>query len=389
MVLLRDIPDRALVERRCSQLLEIFDQVFNGPLYQCPVGCSIGVALSPEHGTAYHDLFLCADQALYQSKHLGKNQYAICGETTAQVSSQQSSQVLRTRIDSDEQPGLFNENIVQSAFRHLYSANNIESAVNDILTLMGEQTNVSRVYVFENTPDNKFCNNTYEWCNSGIDPEKENLQNISYETDIPNYEDNFNEHGIFYCPDVSELPQHLREILEPQGVKSLLHCAIRDNGVFRGYIGFDDCVSKRLWTKEQIQVLTFFSEMLGTFLLKAQAQKEIAHRVEDLTSILDSQNGWIYVIDPDTCELKFLNASVKSMAPDAQEGMFCYQAFMGREDRCPDCPARDIRRKKSCTHTFFNEKFQIREFAEASLIRWGGDEACLLSCRELPKPEGI
>lgn len=41
------------------------------------VSCSIGIALDPEHGTTYEQLYQSADEALYQSKNSGKNKYSI------------------------------------------------------------------------------------------------------------------------------------------------------------------------------------------------------------------------------------------------------------------------------------------------------------------------
>lgn len=279
MVLMQGTNDTALIQNRCSQLIALFEDITNTQLDNCTLGCSIGIALAPANGTTYQDLYQRADLALYQAKNYGKNQYVFYdGSDPAYHTPRQTATALTTRIDSEDQPNLAVNNIVQYAFQSLYGSGDTEAAINNILALIGQQVNVSRVYVFENTLDNRYCNNTYEWCNVGILPEKDNLQNISYETDIPEYEKNFDEHGIFYCPDVSELPQNLRDILEPQGIKSLLHCAIRDNGVFRGYIGFDDCSAKRLWNKEQIQTLSFFSEMLGVFLLKEQAQKATVPR---------------------------------------------------------------------------------------------------------------
>lgn len=57
-----------------------------------------------------------------------------------------------------------------------------------------------------------------------------------------------------------------------QNIKSLLQCSIRDNGVFRGFVGFDECLDYRLWTQEQIDLLTLLSQMLSLFLLKVRAQ---------------------------------------------------------------------------------------------------------------------
>lgn len=388
MVLMRGISDRTLVENRCRQLISVFRNTFQNKRYQLPLSCSIGVALGPEHGSSYFDLYEHADRALYQAKDKGKHAYVFYDPATLGLrTSQKRITAVSNHIDSDEQPGLANGNIVQYAFQRLYSSQDVSASMNSILEMVGQQMNVSRVYIFENSPDNRFCSNTYEWCNTGIHPEIHNLQNISYETDIPNYEDNFNEEGIFYCPDIRELPQHMYDILAPQGIKSMLHCAIRDKGVFRGYIGFDECVTQRFWTQEQIDVLSYFSEMLSVFLLKKQEQDRSAQRAAELGTILDNQNAWIYIIDPDTCELKYLNAKTRKLAPNIQVGMRCHEALMGCPGRCGNCPALGIRENKTHSTVMENEVFHLQVLAEATLIQWEGKESCLMTCRELRDTE--
>ena len=382
MVLMRGISDRSLVESRCNQLIRALHSAFRNPHYELPLSCSIGVALAPEHGSVYVDLFKYADQALYQAKDRGKNTFVFYDPQHFPAAlPQRNLTAINNRIDSDEEPGMANGSIVQYAFQRLYTSQDVSQSINDILDMIGRQLNVSRVYIFENSPDNRFCSNTYEWCNEGIPPEIENLQNISYETDIPDYEQNFNEQGIFYCPDITVLPKKTYDIVAPQGIKSMLHCAIREGSVFRGYIGFDECVTQRFWTKEQIQVLTYFSEMLSVFLLKKQAQEKIAQRATELASILDNQNAWLYIIDPDTCRLKYLNKKTRELAPSVQPGDLCYKALMGLDSRCPGCPARNIRKHKNRSTTMENKKFNLTVQADATLITWEGEESCLLNCR--------
>jgi GAF domain-containing protein len=77
--------------------------------------------------------------------------------------------------------------------------------------------------------------------------------------------------GVLYCSDVSELAPHIRAIVEPQGIKSMLHCAILDRGVFRGYVGFDECSANYLWTQGQISLLQFMAEVLAVFLIKQRS----------------------------------------------------------------------------------------------------------------------
>ena len=276
MVLLRGVSDRGLVEARCQRLLAVFANAFRDGQQKLPLGCSIGAALSPEHGNAYVELFRRADQALYQAKARGKNTFVIFDEKNIGCGPRKvRPTAVSNRIDSDDQPGLAGSSLVHHAFRQLYASRDMDATIGELLALMGKQTNVSRVYVFENTPDNRYCSNTYEWCNAGIEPQIQNLQNVSYERDIPDYDKYFDEHGIFYVPDIETLPQNLYDILSPQGIKSILHCAIRDNGVFRGYIGFDECTQARLWTKEQIDLLTYFSEMLSVFHMKKRLQEAL------------------------------------------------------------------------------------------------------------------
>lgn len=279
MVLMRGISDRKLVERRCAQLVTAFHNAMLDHLDGEHLSCSVGVALYPQHGKSYNELFRKADQALYATKGRGKDGYTIFDEENIPAVKNLVS-AINEHIDSEEAGALLSNTLLENTFRKLYNAIDLDAALDQTLAEVGHQMQVSRVYIFENSPDNQKCSNTFEWCNQGIQPEMEFLQNVSYSVDIPNFIEQFDENGIFYCPNIMELPQDLREILAVQNIKSVLHCAIRDNGEVRGFVGFDDCLHNRYWTKEQIDVLTMFSELLSLFLLKKRAQ-ETANRLAE------------------------------------------------------------------------------------------------------------
>jgi len=388
MVVMRGSSDRKLLESRCQRLLETFKTIFRNQKYKLPLSCSIGIALSPEQGKSYYELFGKADRALYRAKAKGKNTFVFYDESDEkQHLYKGAATAVNNRIDSDEEPGLAGDTLVRYAFQRLYASKETEEAINGILELVGRKLNVSRVYVFENSDDNHYCSNTFEWCNEGVTPQIRNLQSISYEEDIVGYREMFNEQGIFYCPDINELPENIYNIVAPQGIKSLLHCAIRDHGTFRGYIGFDECVEHRYWTKEQIRVLTYFSEMLSVFLLKQRKQEKTQRYAEEVQSILENQNAWIYIIDPDTCRLKYVNLKTRELAPDVKPGMFCYKALMGKTERCNGCPAQNIARRKNDRKKMRNERFELEVLADATLIQWDGEDSCLLTCREIPRED--
>ena len=273
-------PSLDSLKQRCSGLVNTFQNLFREQLSDCALSCSIGIALVPQHGTNFQELFQRADMALYRAKANGKNGYAFYDTTDHKFLPFSSPVSSRTTIDSDAHETASHQNLLQYTFRHLYESNDLEKTIPSILAWIGEQMNVSRVYIFENSPDNKTCSNTFEWCNKGILPNQTSLQDISYETDLPEYEENFTTNGIFYAPDVSALSPQQYNVFASFGTKSTLQCAIRDNGRFRGFVGFDECTSTRVWSQDQISLLTALSELLSVFLMKKRAQDSLAQCTE-------------------------------------------------------------------------------------------------------------
>jgi len=270
MILLKDIPGKEMVVERCQLLVNTFRDLLRRLMPKLQVSVSVGAALAPAHGINYTDLFRHADEALYTAKHNGKCQFHLYNAQDAYTTLSDTALAM-TRIDSDEQPGQGDDSMIRFVFRRLYESRDIDATINELLAFIGTHFNVSRVYIFENNEDNTTCSNTFEWCNEGIEPQIDFLQDLNYEEDLPGWKEVYEPTGVLYCSDVSELAPHIREIVEPQGIKSMLHCAIMDRGVFRGYVGFDECTANYLWTQGQISLLQFMAEVLAVFLIKQRS----------------------------------------------------------------------------------------------------------------------
>ena len=372
----------AFLRNKAANVVQAFHSVFPEELQDLRLTCSVGVARCPEDGTDFQTLFQHGDRALYQAKQRGKDQYALYDDATmSRIFGLNAARVLTagTRVESDGAADYSIDSIVPQAFQKLYASGDIETAINAILEMVGRRYNVSRVYIFEDAGDGDCCRNTFEWCNEGILPEISLLQCMPYGP----YRENFDENGVFYCPDISKLPRELYDILAPQGIRSLLQCAVRDGGRFAGFVGFDDCVIQRLWTQNQIDALTFIAELLSTFLLKKRAQDRALASARDLRMALDNQNSWIYVIQPDSYTLQYINAKTQRTVPDARLGMRCYEAFFHRDAPCGNCPAREIRSRINQTLEVYNPILKVWSLADASLIRWSEQDACLLACHDI------
>ena len=91
------------------------------------------------------------------------------------------------------------------------------------------------------------------------------LQNVNYK-ELGDYEALFQEEHIFYCRDIQSLSPTQIALFASQGIHSTLQCAFYDNGIFSGFIGFDECTGTRFWTREEVSSLSLISQILATFL---------------------------------------------------------------------------------------------------------------------------
>lgn len=390
LLFLKDVSLLNIVKEKAQKIIDSIRDLKSLAGLPKQVSSSIGISLYPKHGKDYNTLYKYADFALYQAKIEGKNQYSIYDEKNMNEYLKKERNVyasaIHSTIDSNEEELSIAE-IVPYLFGILYESENIQRAIQDIIKIVGEKFDVSRVYIFEDYENGRYCKNTFEWCNKGITPVKDTMQQISYAEDLGGcYLENFNENGVFYCADINTLPKQQRNILSAQGVKSLLQCSIRDNGKFRGFIGFDECGENRFWTKDQIFLLQLIAEILTIFLLKSRKEEMIELENKGLLQVLDNQDAFIYIVEEGTFELLYANKKTKVTSNSKCQGEYCYRLFMGRDKPCELCAARNATRTQpSDSIEFFNPTLKIWTDVCGSYIKWKGKDARLIVCHDISR----
>lgn len=81
IVLMWNVSSREAVRSKAEKLLEETKKLAFAEMDGKGITISIGIALYPEHGNTYMELYRIADQALYETKRGGRNGYTICGES--------------------------------------------------------------------------------------------------------------------------------------------------------------------------------------------------------------------------------------------------------------------------------------------------------------------
>lgn len=135
----------------------------------------------------------------------------------------------------------------------------IQSSLHEMAVFVG----ADRAYIFSYDMQKMQCSNTHEWCGEGISAEIDNLQDVDV-TAIPEWIAAHENGEALYYADVFALPEEhgVRQILEPQGVKSIITVPMLDSGQLVGFLGFDSVNQYHSYSEKEIKLLWLYAEML-------------------------------------------------------------------------------------------------------------------------------
>ena len=77
IVFLKKIPNDDIMNKEAEKLMGFFKDFRTGDYVKYSVTASIGVAMYPEEGTTFEQLYKAADKGVYHSKKRGKNQLTL------------------------------------------------------------------------------------------------------------------------------------------------------------------------------------------------------------------------------------------------------------------------------------------------------------------------
>lgn len=80
IILMRNVTTKEAVRTKAEQLMAETKKLVFDEMDGKGITISVGIALAPEHGKTYLNLYRSADQALYETKRNGRNGFTIYGE---------------------------------------------------------------------------------------------------------------------------------------------------------------------------------------------------------------------------------------------------------------------------------------------------------------------
>ncbi|MDX9856902.1 MAG: PAS domain S-box protein [candidate division Zixibacteria bacterium] len=162
----------------------------------------------------------------------------------------------------------------------LLRSEDIKGALDEVLRVIGQAAEVSRVYVFRNDRDTRYdltCSQIAEWADEGIEPQINNpeMQRLSYtETGIDYWIATLgNNDAIFGETDSFDDP--IRSVFVDQDIQSVAIVPIFAANRWWGFMGFDDCRQRRQWSRTELDALRSAAGIIGARIERHRAEQEL------------------------------------------------------------------------------------------------------------------
>jgi len=207
---------------------------------------------------------------------------------------------------------------VTSASRHLISASGLKDGIQESLQILGDATDIDRIYIFQNGFDTDqgvvTISQRYEWARGTVTTQIDNpdLQNVPYDPFFSRW------YGLFIknktvLGTIDDFPAEEREYLEPQDIQSLICVPIYSEDVFWGFIGFDDCHSKRVWSEQEESILLVMAGILGGLFAREEDRQALEQSETRFRSLVQNLSDVITVLNP-TGEILYETVAAERMS---------------------------------------------------------------------------
>ncbi len=249
----------------------------------------------------------------------------------------------------------------------------VEIAINQSLEELGKFVNADRAYIFEYDWDEGICRNTFEWCEDDILPQMEKLQKVPLQS-IPQWVEFHKRAKTINISDVFALPVEdgVRQIIEPQGILSLIAIPIIKAQECIGFVGFDSVKEHHTYSNKEEELLSLFARIIVNVNERERAEKALYTEREQLFALFDSLDQVIYVTDLQSYKVLFANRHlIRQLGRDPVGGL-CYDKFQSLDRPCEFCTNEIILQRKGSAYTweYHNRVLDRYYLVTDKVIKW-------------------
>ncbi len=191
---------------------------------------------------------------------------------------------------------------VSTVAQRFLSAEPFEETVRRCLAVLGEATDASRVYLFQNraTDDGGLlADQRWEWIAAGVTAQIDNpeLQGLALmgeslqELTVPLA------WGEPYARGIDDVGPGFAELLRAQQIQSLVVVPVFVEERWWGFIGFDDCRRVRRWSAEEIGALRAAAALFGAAWERHRVELALRESEEKYRELVENSTELVWTLD--------------------------------------------------------------------------------------------
>lgn len=202
------------------------------------------------------------------------------------------------------------------------------------LQLLGEFTNADRCYIFAICDGGLKISSTHEWRRNGIEPDMEDLKNISIDLQCPWLMGRLEKRESILLSDIENLPPEAKTekyYFQSRGIRSVVAVPMEYKDKLIGFLGFDFYKKITGWKEEDTLLLKTTGNIFISTFKQKQVEDTLLENENRLRTILENLPGDVIVHDLDgnillvndeACRVKgypeeeLLNMSIQDLDPD-------------------------------------------------------------------------
>lgn len=216
IVFVKNIRTRELASTKARKLCQAFHKISIMDGLPCNVSGSVGIAMFPEDGQSYHELFSKADRALYTAKEQGKDGFAFYGEDGSD-----HSYVLEKGKPPHTPLSFSGQHIVDRMLNFFNEHCMDKNATEKMLSIICRSYKAKRGCLLEFSASGETIAQIYSWYEPGyaVDTTKLQEQPAIYWKE---YLTHFDQDAVFQCNSIQKLGAFLKDA---PNLSSLQHIA--------------------------------------------------------------------------------------------------------------------------------------------------------------------
>lgn len=266
MVYAGNIGDRNAIMKKAEEICETVLKIYTGESEKARISASVGIAMIPDDGTGYEELFKKADHALYYTKNKGKNGFSFFDANNEEMLRHRRTGKFNDEIkvteEVNEEMDAFYYEINDLTFRLLEDTKDADSAINLMLHKIQDKFQFSVIRVLEPTADELTLKCTYEL--TALGNSELGAEYVFTEYQWLKLNSLCNADPLYYGQSVSDRKDY--ELFQTSEIiKTGVIVSVNSNNCFIGAILYMDHDRERKLSKKELKVLKSFERVFSVY----------------------------------------------------------------------------------------------------------------------------